>query len=123
MEAGPGAVIHTAFAIMNVLSIGGAGYFVTSTDEAHGHVRPFHMKAKGEAAELLECQLSWLEGQSGCMEMKIVLGGRGEFVKGLNELEACKFEFQLSAPCTPQKSGRAAQMISPVKNGIQILLI
>lgn len=59
VEVRPGAAIPTDVTVMNVLSIGGAKYFDTFIVEAPCHLRAFHVKWKGEAAELLKLQDCW----------------------------------------------------------------
>lgn len=84
----PGAVIHNYVAVMNVLSINEARYFVNIMDKASGHVRSFHMKEKGKAAELLKRQVCWVEWQSGCIVKKISFDGGRENPKGLKHIKA-----------------------------------
>lgn len=50
-------------ALKTVLSRDEARYFATLVDEATGHVRTFHLEAKGEAAEHLKHQTNWFEGK------------------------------------------------------------
>lgn len=101
VEVRPGAVIRTDVSVMNVPSIGRARYFVTSIDEVSSYVKVFHMKWKGEAAELLKCQFCWVEGPSGCMVKKIVLDGGNEHAKGSEDLEIQGIEVPPNPSFTP----------------------
>lgn len=81
-------MIHTDFAVMNGPSIRGARYFVTFINEAYGNVRAFHMKSKSEAAQLLKCEVSWVERHSECIVKKTGLAGGKEYAEGSEDLEA-----------------------------------
>lgn len=123
VEAIPGAVIYADVAHMNASSIGGARYFVNFIDEACCRVRTFHLKSKSEAAELLECQVSWIERRSGCMVKRIVLDDSREYDRRLKDLFMQGIEVSPTSPNTPQESGRAERKNHTIKNGIRTLLI
>lgn len=59
VEVGLEAVISVYVAVMNELSIGRGGYFVTGIDEASDHMRALHMRLK---AKKLTCRSVKLVG-------------------------------------------------------------
>lgn len=97
VEIRPGAVIHTGVVIINVPSICGESYFISFIDELSGHVKAFHMKLKGKAAGLLNCQVSWVDPQSLCMVKNISLEAKREYVNVSKDLEVCGIQIPSSA--------------------------
>lgn len=97
VEVRRGAEIHTNVAVMSLPLIGGAKYYTTFINEASGHLRAFHMKAKGEADKLRKREVCWVKWRYRCMVMKIALNCGGDYAKGPENLETQGIEAHLTA--------------------------
>lgn len=116
----PEAVVHTDVSEINVLSLGEAGYFFTSTNEVSSRGKVFHMKTTSEATQLFKLHVRWVERQNEASVKNIVPDGGKEHLEMSQPMEGYESEMFTTTTYKLQEKGRAERVSCTIKNAIGI---
>lgn len=100
--------VHVDLGEMNILSLGGAKYFLLFKDDFSKFRTIYFLKKKSEAVEKLEIFLNLVENQFG-KQIKVLMSDNGTEIKNIrskNIFEKLGIFNERSATYTPQQNGR-----------------